>query len=322
MSRHRPELPSNLPFSLLKELGIIFAMKVRIVGAGAVGAVVAWKLYKHTDTAFIVDEERLKRYSEGLVVNGERISFSLIDSSHADKADLLIFAVKNMQLEDAIDESRPFVSDSTVIMSLLNGIEAEEKLSKAFGEDKVLYAFITDLSSNHEGIETTCFSGGGTIVYGEKDNSRSERVERIAALFSLSGQKYRIPEDILHEKWWKFMLNTCFNTLSAILEADYAAISENSDFIRAVRLIAREVQHVASAEGIVLSQDDVEEIIRHVTAIKDHGKTSMLQDVQAGRETENRYFAGAVSRLGKIHSIPTPLCDFLSILLEAKRRCL
>ena len=142
-------------------------MKVRIVGAGAVGAVVAWKLYKHTDTAFIVDEERLKRYSEGLVVNGERISFSLIDSGHADKADLLIFAVKNMQLEDAIDESRPFVSDSTVIMSLLNGIEAEEKLSKAFGEDKVLYAFITDLSSNHEGIETTCFSGGGTIVYGD-----------------------------------------------------------------------------------------------------------------------------------------------------------
>lgn len=118
------------------------------------------------------------------------------------------------------------------------------------------------------------------------------------------------------------MLNTCFNTLSAILVADYAAISGNTDFIRAVRLIAREVQRVGEAEGIVLDQEDVEEMIRRVTALRDHGKTSMLQDVLALRETENRFFAGAVSRLGRKHSIPTPFCDFSSILLEAKRRCL
>ena len=53
--------------------------------------------------------------------------------------------------------------------------------------------------------------------------------------------------------------------------------------------------------------------------LQDHGKTSMLQDVQACRETENRYFAGAVSRLGKKYSIPTPISDFVAILLEAKR---
>lgn len=118
------------------------------------------------------------------------------------------------------------------------------------------------------------------------------------------------------------MLNTCFNTLSAILIADYAAISSNSDFIRAVRLEAREVQTVAKKEGVIITQDDIEEMIRRVTALQDHGKTSMLQDVLSHRETENRYFAGAVSRLGKKHSVETPISDFLSILLEAKRRVL
>lgn len=297
-------------------------MKVRIIGAGAVGAVVGWKLYKHADLAFIVDEERKERYSGGLAVNGEVIDFRFLTPAEADTADLLIFAVKNFSLEDAADEASPFVGENTVILSLLNGIEAEEKLSERFGAEKVLYGFITDLSSVHDGTETTCFSGGGNIVFSEKDNTRSVRVEEIAALFDEAGQRYTIPENIMHEKWWKFMLNTCFNTLSAILIADYAAISSNSDFIRAVRLEAREVQTVAKKEGVIITQDDIEEMIRRVTALQDHGKTSMLQDVLSHRETENRYFAGAVSRLGKKHSVETPISDFLSILLEAKRRVL
>ena len=297
-------------------------MKVRIIGAGAVGAVVGWKLYKHADLAFIVDEERKERYSGGLAVNGEVIDFRFLTPAEADTADLLIFAVKNFSLEDAADEASPFVGENTVILSLLNGIEAEEKLSERFGAEKVLYGFITDLSSVHDGTETTCFSGGGNIVFFEKDNTRSARVEEIAALFDEAGQRYTIPENIMHEKWWKFMLNTCFNTLSAILIADYAAISSNSDFIRAVRLEAREVQTVAKKEGVIITQDDIEEMIRRVTALQDHGKTSMLQDVLSHRETENRYFAGAVSRLGKKHSVETPISDFLSILLEAKRRVL
>ena len=297
-------------------------MEVRIIGAGAVGAVVGWKLYGKADVAFIVDSGRKARYSDGLVINGERIAFPILTPDEAAPADLLIFAVKNMQLDEAIEEALPFSGPDTVVLSLLNGIEAEGRLSEAFGAEKVLYAFITDLSSNHSGLETTCFSGGGTIVFGEKDNRKTERIERIAALFSSAGLKFVIPDDILHEKWWKFMLNTCFNTLSAVLEADYAAISTNQDFIRAVRVVAREVQKVAEAEGIRLTQDDVEEMIRRVTALRDHGKTSMLQDVLAGRETENRYFAGAVSRLGRRHSIPTPVSDFISILLEAKRRVL
>ncbi len=306
----------------LASLGYPDSMKVRIVGAGAVGAVVGYKLRSVSDVALIVDENRKERYRSGLLINGENVVFPLRTPREADTADLIIFAVKNMQLDEAIAEALPFSGPETVIMSLLNGIDAETVLAAAFGEEKVVAAFITDLSSNHSGLEINCFSGGGRIVFGEKDNRRSERVERIAALFDEAGQRYMIADDILHEKWWKFMLNTCFNTLSAILEADYAAISSNPDFIRAVRIVAREVQNVGRAEGVILTQDDVEEIIKRVTALRDHGKTSMLQDVLAGRETENRYFAGAVSRLGRKHSIATPICDFISILLEAKRKCL
>ena len=297
-------------------------MKVRIAGAGAVGAVVAAQLAGTADVGFIADDEHRKRYQNGISINGKKHLFQVFAPSDADTADLLIFAVKNMQLMEVLEEARPFVGENTVIMSLLNGIDAEREIEKVFGENRTLYSFITDLSSTRQGDDITCFSGSGTIVFGEKDDSNTERVQRIARFFDEAGQKYLIPENIRHEKWWKFMLNTCFNTLSAILLADYAAISSNRDFIRLVRMIAREIQSVAIKEGVLLTQEDVEEMIRRVTSLTDHGKTSMLQDVLAHRETENRYFAGAISRLGKKHSVPTPYCDFIQIMLEAKRHVL
>ena len=294
-------------------------MVVRIIGAGAVGAVVAEKLSHVADTAFIIDEGRKERYESGIMLNGRVLDIPCLTPSSASYADLVIFAVKNFSLESAMEEAEPFIGPDTILMSLLNGIDAESILSGKFGPERVIYAFITDLSSVHSGLDTTCFSEGGNIIFGEKNGEMTERICAIKHLFDSAGQRYAIPDNILHEKWWKFMLNTCFNTLSAIIDADYAAISSSRDFIRAVRLVAREVQTVASAEGIVLSQEDIEEMIRRVTALRDHGRTSMLQDVEAGRETENRYFAGAVSRLGKKHSLSVPLCDFIQIMLEARR---
>lgn len=294
-------------------------MVVRIVGAGAVGAVVAEKLSYAADTAFIIDEERAERYASGVMLNGKNLDIPFLTAADARPADLIIFAVKNFSLESAMEEAEPFAGPDTILMSLLNGIDAEEAIAGKFGSERVIYAFITDLSSVHSGLDTTCFSNGGNIVFGEKNGGMSARISVLKELFERAGQRYTIPRDILHEKWWKFMLNTCFNTLSAIIDADYAAISSSRDFIRAVRLVAREVQTVAAAEGTELTQEDVEEMIRRVTALRDHGRTSMLQDVEAGRATENRYFAGAVSRLGRKHSIPVPLCDFIQIMLEARR---
>ena len=154
---------------------------------------------------------------------------------------------------------------------------------------------------------------------GEKDNSLSERILKLRDFFLSNGQDVVIPEDIHHEKWLKFMTNTCFNTLTAILEADYDATGNNMDMIRVARLVAREVQIVGRKMGVELSHDDVETMIRNTSKLSGKGRSSMLEDVLAGRETENRYFTGAVSRMGKLYSIPTPYCDMLSILLEAKR---
>ena len=149
-----------------------------MVGAGAVGCSVMNRLMKVSDFTLIVDEGRKERYKNGIFYNGERLDVAMKTPNEADeKADLIIYATKNFHLDAAIEESRPFVGDDTVLLSLLNGIEAETKLSEAFGKEKVLYGFITGLSSNHSGLETNCFTEG-IVIFGEKDNCLSDRVKK------------------------------------------------------------------------------------------------------------------------------------------------
>jgi 2-dehydropantoate 2-reductase len=83
-----------------------------------------------------------------------------------------------------------------------------------------------------------------------------------------------------------------------------------------VRKIGNEVIQVANAEGFALTNEDLEENLRLTCNYTPLGKCSMLQDVEAGRKTENAYFCGTISKLGKAHEIPTPYCEFLGELIE------
>ena len=294
-------------------------MKTVIIGRGSVGTNVAYNLRNVPDVSFAVDKEREFRTRSNIIFNGEKLSIpTIVPDESTGKVDLIILAVKNFQLESTFPVIEPLLGENTVILPLLNGIESERVLSKRFGEDRIIYAFISNLSVTREGNKVSSFSKG-KITMGEKDNSRSPRILKLKAFFEENGQDVVVPDDIHHEKWLKFMTNTCFNTLTALLEADYDATGSNRDMIRAARLIAREVQSVGERKGVELTSDDIETMIRNTSLLSGKGRSSMLEDMINGRETENRYFAGAVSRMGRQYSIATPYCDLLSILVEAKR---
>ena len=153
---------------------------------------------------------------------------------------------------------------------------------------------------------------------GEDDRTLSPRVKRIASFFDKTKQNYRVSDDIKHDQWVKFMTNTCFNTLTALMEYDYGTALSSPSFIRAVRVVAREVQMVAKEEGVILTHDDVEGMISLSLSLPPRGRSSMCDDVMSHRETENRWFCGSVSKEAKKRDIKTPCCDLLYILLEAK----
>jgi 2-dehydropantoate 2-reductase len=116
------------------------------------------------------------------------------------------------------------------------------------------------------------------------------------------------------------MLNVGVNQVSALLRAtygDFATVPEARELTRAAAL---EVVALSAREGVALSAADVDRIFPILAGLAPAGKTSMLQDVEAGRKTEVEIFAGAVVALGRRHGVPTPVNEVLGKLLIGLER--
>lgn len=282
--------------------------KVILCGLGAIGTIYADKLEKFDAKNFkvLVDEARIERYKTNPIkFNGRQLNFDyILPSQEGFKADLIILATKFAGLKDAIKNIKNFVKEDTVILSLLNGVTSEDIIADVYGKDKMLYSYFIGHSSVRCGNSVT-HDDVNTIVFGA-ENNLSENVVAVKNFFDKVGINYKIPDDIMRSMWLKFMLNVSANQPTAILRMTFGDMFENTHFMKFAENIMREVQSVAKAEGVLNTETMVDEALKHLKTMTPDGKTSMLQDVEAGRKTEVDMFAGTVIELGKKHGISTP----------------
>lgn len=300
--------------------------RVYLLGLGALGTMYAAKLqqFKRSLVKVIVDEERKDRYEqEPVFVNGNLFRFDLITpKDNAEPADLIIVALKQHHLQKALPLMAPFVGKNTTILSLLNGISSEEIIARHFGEEHLLYGFGVQMDVLRGGRDVT-FANMGYVVFGEKNNHNSERIEALKDLLNQAGIPFRVPPDILKAMWFKFMLNVAVNQVSALMKMPFGQFRENEEARNMLLLAAREVQLIAQRKNIAISDDDVPEMMAIILALNPAGKTSMLQDVEAHRKTEVEIFAGEVVRQGEALDIETPINRFLLnaiVLIEKQYR--
>ncbi|MCI5889338.1 MAG: ketopantoate reductase family protein [Brachyspira sp.] len=282
--------------------------KVILCGLGAIGTIYADKLEKFDAENFkvLVDEARIERYKTNPIkFNGRQLNFDyILPSQEGFKADLIILATKFAGLKDAIKNIKNFVKEDTVILSLLNGVTSEDIIADVYGKDKMLYSYFIGHSSVRCGNSVT-HDDVNTIVFGA-ENNLGENVVAVKNFFDKVGINYKIPDDIKRSMWLKFMLNVSANQPTAILRMTFGDMFENTHFMKFAENIMREVQSVAKAEGVLNTETMVDEALKHLKTMTPDGKTSMLQDVEAGRKTEVDMFAGTVIELGKKHGISTP----------------
>ncbi|MCR5606672.1 MAG: ketopantoate reductase family protein, partial [Treponema sp.] len=152
-----------------------------------------------------------------------------------------------------------------------------------------------------------------------EDNSKTERIEAICRLLKASNINYKVPEDIKLEQWKKYLLNVTFNTLSAICRSTYGGfrfpVMQNL-----ARKVGAEVVCIANKLNIALTMDMLEYDIKLMCSHDPFGKTSMLQDMEAERKSENAWFCGTIVKLGKELSIATPTCELLEQLVEGTEK--
>lgn len=286
---------------------------VLICGIGAVGSIYADKISKFSpdNLKVLVDKERFERYSNSpMVFNGKelRLDYVLPENNNF-KADLIIIATKFDGLDFAVQNIKNFVKADSVIISLLNGVTSEAVIAKKYGSDKLLLSYFIGHSAMRDGRFIT-HDGVGRIVFGAKDANKTNEL-RLSKYFDQVGIDYTIPEDMVHSLWLKYMINVSTNQPSALLRMTFGEMKANEKFLDFAKKLMQEVQAVAKAEGVKNTDSMVEKAMQVFSKMLPEGKTSMYQDILAGRKTEVEMFSGTMIEFGKKYNIPVPYNAFM-----------
>lgn len=291
-----------------------------IIGLGAIGSVYGNLLHRAYGRNFaaVADGARAERLRKsGVKVNGVPFFPQVKEPGMEFAADLILVCVKNYQLDEAIRDIRGFVGPGTVLLPLLNGVTARERLKEAFPGNKVFYglAIYIDAVRTEDGVVHT---KDGVIQFGEASNTvLSPEAAAVRGYLSGAGIQAEVCEDMVRAVWKKWMLNVGINQVSAATRSPYGKITTVPSTLALFHEAMMEVVALAKASGIHLDEKDALEFEGAMGNFSPQGKTSMLQDVEAGRRTEVDYFAGTAEALGKKLNVPTPVNHVLLLLLRS-----
>ncbi len=277
---------------------------VVLLGAGAIGVLPAAQLavYDGVKLSVTADAERVARYrEEGIFLNGEKLPFQYVSPEELDTADLVIVATKMPTLRAALENVAPAVTEKTVFLPVLNGISAREVIGERFPQCRVLGGFHLGHASVREGNRIT-HDGVGTIYCG----GEAAALEFASGILKAAGVDVETPENFEVAMWQKFVLNVGINQTQAYFNADYGQVQQSPEMLRMVWDLMEEAVAVGRACGVELGDEVIDSAMMVVCKMPSQVKTSMLQDVQAGRETEVDAFAGTVCCLAEKYGLDVP----------------
>ncbi|MCF8083926.1 MAG: ketopantoate reductase family protein [Deltaproteobacteria bacterium] len=301
-----------------------FIKRISLIGTGAMGMFYAGKLFDMDPHCISLiaggdRHERLKK--QGFFVNDQHYLLPVVrpDDPPA-PSDLIVVAVKHHHLPQAIQDIQNSIGPDTILLSVMNGIDSEAQLGAAYGMEKVLYAVAVGIDALRED-NRLIYTTQGRLFFGEAENEGvSDRVKAIQALLDRAGIAYETPPDMIRVLWWKFMINVGINQASAVLRAPYAVFQSSRQARDLMESAMREVMAIAQKAQVNLTEKDIENWYAVLSGLSPDGKTSMLQDVEAGRKTEVDMLAGRVLELGKAYHIPTPVNEDIFRNIKAMER--
>lgn len=293
---------------------------IAIVGAGAMGAAYASMFIDVGcfQPYFLASGKRYQLLStQKLQVNGKSYAVPVKQPEDVKTAaDLVIVALKHHHLPEALPLIKSVVGKETVVLSVMNGLESEQIIGAYCGVARLVLAIAVGIDAVRE---KECFSYAqpGKIIFGAAPQEDDDRITRLSNALTRAAIPCEVSADILRTMWWKFMINVGINQASAVLRAPYGVFQKSADAQDLMLQLMQEVIDIAEKIHIDLSRKDLDEWLAILSSLAPTGKTSMLQDIEAGRKTEVEIFAGKVVSLGKEYRVPTPANTIILQILKA-----
>ncbi len=295
--------------------------QILMVGAGSVGGFFGAHFAKaNLSVSFLLRPKTLAAVKQnGLTIRSANGSFTVHPPAASDprdlsKPDLIILSVKAYDLDEVLTQIEPVLTDQTVILTLQNGVDTEDRILARVHRDCVVggIAYIYTKIAAPGVID---HYKKGAVAIGELMGHQSSRLLAIADLFKQAGIPCQLADDIRRSKWEKMCWNCVFNPLTVMIDDKVAKALDHPEMLRVIRQIVGEVMAVAATVKVPLAADMAEKVVRWTSEIRDI-HTSMYDDWKAGRPTEIDFLNGYVAKVGREFGIPTPLNDLLTAVIK------
>jgi len=319
-------------------------MRICVIGAGSIGGLLAARLAKAGEDVTVIARgahlDAIRRDGLTLVEDGQEPLVARVKASHsiaeAGRQDLVVLGMKAHQVADVVRELPALFDDATTVLTAQNGIpwwyfhgvggrfegtrlesvEPGGEIWRRIGPERALGSVVWQ-AAEIEAPGIIAHHYGERMPIGEPTGEKTERAARLSRLLTSAGIKSPVRPDLRGEIWLKLWGNLSFNPVSVLTLGTLQDLATDSGTRRVIRTMMEEARAVAEKLGISFAVD-ADERMDMAAKVGAH-RTSMLQDVEAGRPTELDALLGVVIELGRIVEIGTPslqlvydLCKFRS----------
>ena len=310
-------------------------MKVCIYGAGAIGGWIGSALARAGCSVSVVargatlDALQLHglRLREGDRITSQAVASSAVPADFGVQ-DLVVLAVKAPSLPDVARQIAPLLGPQTVVLTAMNGVpwwflqgfggalagtrltsvDPDGALAAALPAQRIIGCVVhASCSLPEPGLVQHHF--GNKLILGEPSGEKTARVQQLAALLEKAGFEAPVSAQIQKDIWFKLWGNMTVNPISALTGATTDLIMGDELVRGFISQIMLEAKEIGARIGIPIDQqpEDRHQVTRKLGAFK----TSMLQDVEAGKAVELDTLVAAVRELGQLTGVQTPFTDAL-----------
>lgn len=300
-------------------------MRIVVFGTGGVGGYFGGRLARAgEDVTFIARGEHLHAIkTDGLKVDSTDGDFVIYPANATDdvnkvgETDLVILGVKAWQVPEAARAIKPIVGSNTTVLPLQNGVEAVPQLVEELGAQNVIGGLCRIVSyvvgPGH--IRDAGFKP--SIIIGELDNRRTDRIVNIEQVFKRAGLEITIAADIQVALWMKFLFIASFSGVGAMANAPAGKLRSDPNWRTQILKAMDEIYTLAHARGINLPPDSIDTVMRAVDSLPEDATSSMQRDIAAGKPSELEAQNGAVVRMARESGIDIPTHKLIYETLKA-----
>src|SRR5690606_1406132 len=296
-------------------------MKIAIIGWGGVGGYFGFKLahtFSKGNEASVTFAARKATY-EAVKERGR----VLLSPEHEDqvitphflvssvealaKPDLVLICVKEYDLEQVCQQLRDRVSETTILLPLMNGVDIYDRLRKVISKGIVLPTCVYVASHIKEKGVVEHKGKPGLVVFGKDPAFPQYTPDEVIGIFRKADIQYQYQEDSFPEIWAKFVFIASFGLVTARYNLPIGKVNEEEELKERAMSIMQEIVTIAGIKGIVLPDDIINRTFQKASSFPYYTPTSLQLDVHSGKsDNELELFAGAIMRYGEEVRVPTP----------------